>query len=445
MKASKILIKIGLVLLIVMAAVLVVRAIFNYTEGRKLAQALAELKARGVPLMAKDLAVPCPDEDNAARLWKAAESLLTTEDMESKKILGAFGRYVGGNPLVDQSSKAALKRLAADNEGALKLITEAGLKPCFLLRDPSAPLFEMMTPALKMIHATQLLGFSALFMAEDGDVSSAIERIISGLRFTPMVAREGYLMPYLIAVADTRMLTYFLGEICHGRKVGDDILVGLIDGLDPGSWRERLANAIKGERVLFVEIGSLATRGARKEIEPLFGETSYLNDVLTWLVRPWVKIDVRKTLPRYSELEAQARLPYFKGRDFFRDLIQRSQNSPWYSFVSKFILVNFESTFLKEAQLEATLLASRTGLACRLHKSRTGQYPDSLEALVPAILEEIPVDPFTGKPLVYRREGEGFIVYSLGSNQKDDGGRSTYMITQLVMDKDDDWTWKEDK
>ena len=303
----------------------------------------------------------------------------------------------------------------------------------------------MMTPALKMIHATQLLGFSALFMAEDGDVSSAIERIISGLRFTPMVAREGYLMPYLIAVADTRMLTYFLGEICHGRKVGDDILVGLIDGLDPGPWRERLANAIKGERVLFVEIGSLATRGARKEIEPLFGETSYLNDVLTWLVRPWVKIDVRKTLPRYSELEAQARLPYFKGRDFFRDLIQRSQNSPWYSFVSKFILVNFESTFLKEAQLEATLLASRTGLACRLHKSRTGQYPDSLEALVPAILEEIPVDPFTGKPLVYRREGEGFIVYSLGSNQKDDGGRSTYMITQLVMDKDDDWTWKEDK
>ena len=90
MKASKILIKIGLVLLIVMAAVLVVRAIFNYTEGRKLARLLPSLKARGVPLMAKDLAVPCPDEDNAARLWKAAESLLTTEDMESQKDPGGL-------------------------------------------------------------------------------------------------------------------------------------------------------------------------------------------------------------------------------------------------------------------------------------------------------------------------------------------------------------------
>jgi len=91
------------------------------------------------------------------------------------------------------------------------------------------------------------------------------------------------------------------------------------------------------------------------------------------------------------------------------------------------------------------MLADRTGLACRLFKSRTGRYPESLEELVPGILKEIPIDPFTGKPLVYRREGEGFIVYSLGSNEKDDGGRSTYMISHMVTYKDDDWTWKEDK
>jgi uncharacterized protein YfaT (DUF1175 family) len=60
-------------------------------------------------------------------------------------------------------------------------------------------------------------------------------------------------------------------------------------------------------------------------------------------------------------------------------------------------------------------------------------------------LTDVPVDPFTGKQLVYRREGEGFVVYSLGSNLKDDGGRSTWEIAQLVMEKDDDWTWKEDR
>ncbi len=103
-----------------------------------------------------------------------------------------------------------------------------------------------------------------------------------------------------------------------------------------------------------------------------------------------------------------------------------------------------EAAFMKTAKAEAIALASRAGLACRLYKSRTGHYP-ALDELVPELLTEVPVDPFTGNPLVYRREGEGFIVYSLGSNQKDDGGRSTYMITQLVMPADDDWSWKEEK
>ena len=49
---------------------------------------------------------------------------------------------------------------------------------------------------------------------------------------------------------------------------------------------------------------------------------------------------------------------------------------------------------------------------------------------------------------LYGRYGEDlfrYLVFRLGSNEKDDGGRSTYMITQMVMEKDDDWTWKEDR
>ncbi len=48
MRLSKILSRIGVVLLILVAAVLVVRAVLNYTEGRALARALAELKAQGM-------------------------------------------------------------------------------------------------------------------------------------------------------------------------------------------------------------------------------------------------------------------------------------------------------------------------------------------------------------------------------------------------------------
>ena len=98
--------------------------------------------------------------------------------------------------------------------------------------------------------------------------------------------------------------------------------------------------------------------------------------------------------------------------------------------------------FLKEASLEAMMLTAKAGLACKIFKAKTGRYPENLGALIPEILPEVPIDPFTGKPLVYKIENGELLIYSLGSNQKDDGGRSS-AITQLVMDKDDDWTWRE--
>jgi hypothetical protein len=58
--------------------------------------------------------------------------------------------------------------------------------------------------------------------------------------------------------------------------------------------------------------------------------------------------------------------------------------------------------------------------AIRLHRRRTGRYPDSLETLQ---LGELAIDPFTGAPFVYRVDPQrGFMLYSVGTNRVDDGG-----------------------
>ena len=51
-------------------------------------------------------------------------------------------------------------------------------------------------------------------------------------------------------------------------------------------------------------------------------------------------------------------------------------------------------------------------------------YPETLDALVPETLEAAPEDPFSGRPFVYKRVGEDYVLYSVGRNQKDDGGVS---------------------
>ncbi|MCL5097810.1 MAG: hypothetical protein M1608_09865, partial [Candidatus Omnitrophica bacterium] len=64
-------------------------------------------------------------------------------------------------------------------------------------------------------------------------------------------------------------------------------------------------------------------------------------------------------------------------------------------------------------------------LACALERYRLahGQFPDSLNALVPRFIEKVPHDIINGKPLHYRRTQDGqFILYSVGWNETDDGG-----------------------
>ncbi len=67
-------------------------------------------------------------------------------------------------------------------------------------------------------------------------------------------------------------------------------------------------------------------------------------------------------------------------------------------------------------------------VACALERYRLaqGQYPDSLDALVPAWLKQVPADLLDqqGSPLRYRREADGgFVLYSIGLNRLDDHGK----------------------
>ena len=50
---------------------------------------------------------------------------------------------------------------------------------------------------------------------------------------------------------------------------------------------------------------------------------------------------------------------------------------PVEAFLSQMMISDSETVFMKEAMLEAIMLTSRAGLACRLFKSRNGGYPET--------------------------------------------------------------------
>jgi hypothetical protein len=79
-------------------------------------------------------------------------------------------------------------------------------------------------------------------------------------------------------------------------------------------------------------------------------------------------------------------------------------------------------------------------IAWETYKIDRGAYPETLDQLTPKYFEKLPLDPFVDKPFRYQQTDDGYLLYSLGKNAKDDGG----------MEDVDDWqntddlstTWK---
>jgi ABC-type Na+ efflux pump permease subunit len=61
-------------------------------------------------------------------------------------------------------------------------------------------------------------------------------------------------------------------------------------------------------------------------------------------------------------------------------------------------------------------------LAAERYRRQHDHWPETLADLVPAYLQAIPIDPFDGQPLRYRRRPNGAVIYSVGFDLVDNGG-----------------------
>ncbi len=61
--------------------------------------------------------------------------------------------------------------------------------------------------------------------------------------------------------------------------------------------------------------------------------------------------------------------------------------------------------------------------ACAWYQRFNNRYPNTLADLAPTYLTQVPTDIFSGHSLIYKQNASGFVLYSVGINGRDDGGR----------------------
>ncbi len=436
-KLKKIFTWIGIFLVAIIAIGLITRAVFNYSTGKNLEKFLEQRKSEGIPISIRDLDPECSPRDNAALDWKIAEGTLSIEK-EQRAILGqVIDDLFSGKPL-EEGTRDQMRDLIAKNQEALSFILEASTKPCFKYEEQWDILSEdlKIATAIQMIQGTRLLGIDAVIKAEDGNVEEAINQCLAARRFLKLYLQEPFLISYLIGMACTKQIAVCMNYIVSDREIETDTLNKILKEWDSSPWREGLVWALESERIFGLESSLLFLKG---EYDLDIGKGG---DIFYWFFRPVIKNEIIWMEQVYDRLEEAAKRPYYALRDT-KEIEQIRNSIPWYYKMAGALVPNLTSTLFKRATLDAVYDSARIGMACKIYKNMYGDFPEDLAMLSPEILEKVPIDPFTGDPFIYKKQESGFIVYSIGSNLKDDEGRGTWKIVSLVMEKDDDWAWKE--
>ncbi len=95
-------------------------------------------------------------------------------------------------------------------------------------------------------------------------------------------------------------------------------------------------------------------------------------------------------------------------------------NRPVAHIMLGMMLPGIQSPRIKAVRADLEFEATRVVCALKSYQLTHGAPPSQLADLVPTFLSSIPIDPFDGKPLRYRTEGTNWVIWSVGSDLKDD-------------------------
>ncbi len=220
------------------------------------------------------------------------------------------------------------------------------------------------------------------------------------------------------------MIKMLQAKTDHGRGVKFTLQQGVNNPLQ-NTAEAPLARALEMKRCVSLEmfIKPILKGNSNVLLEPdsTLGEKFKLKLYTSWIGRPILKKELAYHLRSSRMLIEGFKLSYRESVKQSRTYAEKRPS--WYYLLSRGVVYEpYASLAEDEAEWEALARSCQLALALRMYKSERGRYSESFEELCPAVLENLPKDPFTGESLLYYRDKQGFIIYSIGKNLKDDGG-----------------------
>jgi hypothetical protein len=417
---------------------------------------IARIRAAGDPLTLEELWPPeiKPESENAALLYQQASELLYKGGFET--LAQSLGRAVSWtDPSAwSQETVATVRQMVEQNSEALSLANRAAhMTRCRFDPKwgwpPTTPIYHY----AMVRQAARALCLSSALRLHDGDADGALEEARDAFLTSRALAAERTVMSLMVRQGAITMGLWAAQPVLEQHGAAPDLLRAFLADIDEArlTLRTQLVDGLKGECV--TALANLAPISGMEDLLPAASRRAApqvrANRLLGLLGQPFGRSMVAgylDTMPRAVEM---GRADYVDAQPLIDALTRdaREWQTRYVRHRSRILVAMAIPAWVRikqdETKGEAALAVAAVAFALKLYKAEHGSYPESPHVLAPDILRAVPTDPFTGKPLVYVRGGEGFLVYSIGLNGKDDGGlKETEKEGKKLNAGTDDIAWR---
>jgi hypothetical protein len=442
-KSKKILI--GVAIIIVGLGVTYALAMARSTA--RLRGTCAALKRDGRPMRAIDIVPPeVPDAQNAAPLYRKAALLLKGQSAPKNKHLL---EYLGGlaSALVrdtfEPEERVEFNELMAQEVvvSALATVEEALQRPeCRFDHDYDNGLYKDVLASKAMHHLmrrdteafapqdlrhlARLWGAHAYLEAEAGRASQAWDRVQAQFKFAKALRREPVSTAHFPRFNTIGDLCRIIRRLCEIAPPDESDYQGIEALLKDQVDVAPLVYALDAERLLRGEWLFNLPQDRLYEVlqrDDLFPSPDGAPEALSRFEFRVATFKPRFIADHAAYLRMMRRCVQLLEGPYFQ--FESRPHKEFGKLAGQCRLTRKLAPMLQlEKEFHCDMVAkvhlTRAGLALLRHRQAHGAFPESLDALG---LEDL-VDPFAEAPLHYRTEDAGFVVYSVGEDQKDNGG-----------------------
>ena len=347
-------------------------------------------------------------------------------------------------------------------DGTVEELRQASLRPYsrFPLNYDTDCQAEILLPSLSaMKSSAQLIRLRAIAELQNGQSEKAFADVTLGLRLVIADSNEPFLISHLVGVAIADLMLQPIYEGLANHQWTDAQLLALEAELKKMDFLADYQFAIRGEIVLHTGVLEYLRHNPEKILDLSGDFNNHSSDKLSTLARGvWWLIPngwIYQNQMRACRFLVQNNLPASapERHQVFPLAVQRADAALEQEFKSKTPYNLLERMFLpalanavkRFAHRQSAIDLARTAIALERYRLAHGEFPATLSVLEPQFIAQLPHDVIGGGPLKYRREVNGtFTLYSIGWNERDDGGVAIFKKGSLA-DLDvtqGDWVWR---